>query len=92
MTTQVEEMEADEKIELTLFRDNIGKCNATQIDTLWAILKYKEIGIYRKIKCMSEVMGIDFDEVTAELPKDDEGRILDHKSRHAVHDILLNYS
>ena len=82
----------EEKIELTLFQDNISRCSPTQIDTLWSILKYKEIGIYRKIKCMAQVMDADFEEMAAELPKDEEGRILDHKSRHAVHDILLNYS
>ena len=29
----------------------IGSATPEQIDTLWSILKYKEIGIYRKVKC-----------------------------------------
>ena len=58
MTTAAEA----EKLNLQNFEDAISKTNDTNIDTLWAILKYKEIGIYRKVKCMSEVLGVDFDQ------------------------------
>ena len=34
----------------------IESANPVQVDTLWSILKYKEIGILRKVKCMSEVL------------------------------------
>ena len=45
MTTAAEA----EKLNLQNFEDAISKTNDTNIDTLWAILKYKEIGIYRKV-------------------------------------------
>ena len=64
----------------------------SQVDAVWAILKYKEIGIYRKVASMCEVLNIDFDEVIDNLPQDEEGRILDYKTRHLVHDILIEVS
>ncbi|MBD36220.1 MAG: hypothetical protein CL512_05575 [Actinobacteria bacterium] len=64
----------------------------SQVDAVWAILKYKEIGIYRKVASMCEVLDIDFDEVIDNLPQDEEGRILDYKTRHLVHDILIEVS
>ena len=70
----------------------ITKATPEQVDTLWSILKYKEIGIYRKIKCMSSVLGLNFENVIADLPKDDSGRILDYKTRHLIHDTLIQYS
>lgn len=88
MTTAAEA----EKLNLQNFEDAISRTNDTNIDTLWAILKYKEIGIYRKVKCMSEVLGVDFDQLSGELPTDSSGRILDQKSRHGIHDILIKYS
>ena len=88
MTTAAEA----EKLNLQNFEDAISKTNDTNIDTLWAILKYKEIGIYRKVKCMSEVLEADFDSLANELPTDSSGRVLDQRSRHAIHDVLIKYS
>ena len=70
----------------------ITKATPEQIDTIWSILKYKEIGIYRKIKCMSSVLGLHFDTIVSDLPKDDSGRILDQKTRHLIHDTLIKHS
>ncbi len=88
MTTSIEA----EKINLDAFNESISKATTSKIDTLWAILKYKEIGIYRKVKCMSEVLDADFDRLVGELPSDSSGRILDQRSRHAIHDVLIKYS
>jgi len=63
-----------------------------QVDTLWSILKYKEIGILRKVRCMSGVLRLDSNSVIDELPMDDEGRILDYKTRHMIHDVLIKIS
>jgi hypothetical protein len=63
-----------------------------QVDAVWGILKYKEIGIYRKVASMCEVLNLDFEEVVAEFPTDEEGRVLDHKTRHLIHDRLLEVS
>jgi len=61
-----------------------------QVDAVWAILKYREIGIYRKLASISEVLNLDFEEVVSQFPSDDEGRILDHKTRHMIHDTLIS--
>ena len=70
----------------------IESANSEQLDTLWSILKYKEIGIFRKIKCMTQVLGLDFTQLVDNLPKDDEGRVLDYRTRHMIHDILIKVS
>ena len=72
--------------------DTINEANEAQVDSLWAILKYKEIGIYRKIACMCEVLGLDFDSAIEGLPQDEEGRVLDYKTRHLIHDTLRGVS
>ena len=70
----------------------IRDASPVQVDTLWSILKYKEIGILRKIKCMSEVLQLNTGSVIDELPTDDEGRVLDYKTRHMIHDVLIRVS
>jgi hypothetical protein len=72
--------------------DEISQAEEPQVDALWAILKYKEIGIYRKVACMCEVLNLDFNVVLASLPQDDEGRLLDYKTRHLIHDSLMEIS
>lgn len=69
-----------------------SSASADQIDIIWAILKYKEIGIYRKAKCISTALGLKLEDLVSLLPKDGEGRILDYKSRHMIHDSLIKYS
>tara|TARA_Y100000592_G_scaffold100586_1_gene181336 strand:+ start:1888 stop:2139 length:252 start_codon:yes stop_codon:yes gene_type:complete len=78
--------------ETTLLLSSINEANEAQVDSLWAILKYKEIGIYRKIACMCEVLSLDFQDVVDSLPQDEEGRILDYKTRHLIHDSLIGIS
>ena len=70
----------------------LDKANEAQIDALWGILKYKEIGIYRKVASMCEVLNLDFELIVSEFPTDEEGRVLDHKTRHLIHDALLEVS
>ena len=69
----------------------IRDANGIQLDALWAILKYKSIGIFRKIACMCEILSLDFDEVVEEMPKED-GRVLDKATRYLVHTALLQTS
>ena len=66
-----------------------GSTNA-QVDAVWAILKYREIGSYRKLASISEVLNLNFEEVVSEFPCDEEGRVLDHKTRHMIHDSLIS--
>ena len=78
--------------EIPTISEAIDQANAAQVDCLWAILKYKEIGILRKIKCMSEVLHFDLDLACKELPVNKDGFILNYETRHLIHDILLNRS
>ena len=70
----------------------IKEASPVQVDTLWSILKYKEIGILRKVKCMSQVLQLNTSSVIDELPRDEEGRLLDYKTRHIIHDVLIKVS
>lgn len=83
MNTETEQIELLEKI---------SQANEAQVDSMWAILKYKEIGIYRKVACICEVLNEDFDLMLSGLPQDEEGRILDYKTRHLIHDSLIGVS
>lgn len=67
----------------------IEKSGPEQIDLCWAILKYKEIGILRKIKALCSAFGLDLEKVSSELPKDENGRIIDWETRHMIHDSLI---
>jgi uncharacterized protein YkvS len=70
----------------------IQKATPEQVDALWSILKYKEIGIFRKIKSMSVVLNLNFNEIFETLPKDEKGRVIDRKTRHLIHDVLIDVS
>ena len=76
----------------TTLVNSINKANEAQVDASWAILKYKEIGIYRKVACLSQLLNVDFNVVLDELPQDEDGRILDYKTRHIIHDALIEVS
>jgi hypothetical protein len=69
--------------------DSIGQADSAKVDASWAILKYKEIGIYRKVACLCELYNISLEDVVQALPQDDEGRLLDFKTRKIIHDSLL---
>jgi hypothetical protein len=73
----------------SLLSSALAGATEAQVDAVWAILKYREIGIYRKIACTCEVLNLDFEEVVAQCPTDEDGRVLDHKTRHLVHDALM---
>ena len=66
-----------------------SEANQHQMDALWAILKYRDMGILRKIYAMCEVLGLDKDEVVSNLPQDENGRIFDSKNRFLLSRALL---
>jgi hypothetical protein len=72
-----------------LLFNKIGEANEYQMDALWAILKYRDMGILRKIFAMCEVLGIDKNEVVSNLPQDENGRIYDSKNRFLLSRALL---
>ena len=67
----------------------IKDADEVEVDALFALLKYHSIGILRKLKCMALILDIDEETVLNEAPKDAEGRIFDHQTRHAIHDELI---
>ena len=81
-----------ETLQTNLLTDSILEAQESQVDALWAILKYKEIGIYRKVACMCEVLNVDFNDALNAMPQDDDGRLLDYKTRHLIHDALMEVS
>ena len=62
-----------------------------QLDILWALLKYRNIGIYRKVACMCEVLGIEFEDIVEYLPNEN-GRVLDKATRKLIHENLVQLS
>lgn len=64
-----------------------------QIDALWAILKYRELGVYKKLLAMACVLRCDPQVLISEAPKeDDSDRILSSDTRYAIHAPLLERS
>ena len=79
-------------LEQTELSDAITNANEVEVDTIWAILKYKEIGIFRKVACICNLLNLSFNKIIKELPQDENGRLLDYKTRHTIHDALIKSS
>ena len=67
----------------------ILNCDESQLDLAFAILKYKEIGIVRKIKCWAKIFDMDGNELVDSFPKSIDNRVLDKTSRKIVHNYLM---
>jgi hypothetical protein len=67
----------------------IQNTEEVEIDALWAILKYKEIGILRKVMCICHILNIDSKEILEEIPQDENGRFLDKPTRNMIHNALI---
>ena len=74
-----------------LFFKSISEANGIQLDILWALLKYRNIGIYRKVACMCEVLEIEFEDIVEYLPNEN-GRVLDKATRKLIHEELIQLS
>jgi len=70
--------------------EEIHKADEVQVDSLWAILKYKDIGILRKLKCICSVLNISSSEILSSMPQDENGRFLDKPTRNLIHNALIN--
>lgn len=75
--------------EENLLFSTISEANTHQIDALWAILKYRDMGILRKILAMCEVLHLDKDEVVNQMPQDENGRIFDSHNRYLLSKVLM---
>ena len=67
----------------------VKKSDDVTADAIWAILKYKNIGILRKVMCICKVLNLEVDEVLSTIPKDEKGRYLDKPTRRLIHDALI---
>ena len=76
----------------TSLEEAISNSSDVDVDTIWALLKYKEIGIFRKVACICNLLDLNFNKAIKEMPQDDNGRILDYKTRHLIHDALIKSS
>lgn len=66
--------------------------DSAEIDAMFAILKYKGLGIMRKLKSFALVLDLEEEIVLKEAPKDESGRILDRECRHLICDGLIKIS
>lgn len=66
----------------------LSNASETELDVAFALLKYKEIGIYRKVKGLCLAFNLNFEEVIKILPQEN-GRLLDRETRHFIHDFML---
>lgn len=70
----------------------IKDADPIEIDSTWALLKYKNLGILRKLKCLALIYCLEEAEIIESAPKDSNGRILDKETRTAIHSTLLEVS
>jgi len=78
--------------ESNILFEKISEANEYQIDALWAILKYRDMGILRKVLAMCEVLNLDSEEIVSNLPQDENGRIFDSKNRYLLSKALMEAS
>lgn len=67
----------------------VKKSDDITADAIWAILKYKNIGILRKVMCICKVLNLEVDEILSTIPRDENGRYLDKPTRKLIHDALI---
>lgn len=70
----------------------VEDADSVEIDCAWCVLRDFKIGILKKVKCWALIFALDEDQVIAEAPKDENGRILDKQTRTIFHDSLLKVS
>jgi len=80
------------EVQGNLLIDSISRANESQLDALWAILKYRDMGILRKVLAMCQVLNLDENKVVSRLPQDENGRIYDSRNRHLLSQALIKAS
>lgn len=79
------------------FLKAVSNCDEVQLDLAFAALKYRELGILRKIRCFAFIFfaqkpdsfARDEAELIESMPATTDGRVLDKPSRTLVHDALI---
>ena len=72
---------------MNLIKKKISTATSTQLDGIWITLR-SDIGILRKLAIICELLDISVVEVMKEAPQEN-GRILDKKTRELIHEYLL---
>ena len=80
------------EVQGNLLIEAIGRANQSQLDALWAILKFRNMGILRKVLAMCEVLNLDSENIVRNLPQDENGRIFDSKNRYEISQALIEAS
>ena len=80
------------EVQGNLLIDAIGQANQPQLDALWAILKFRNMGILRKVLAMCEVLNLNADDIVKNLPQDENGRIFDSKNWYLLSKALIEAS
>lgn len=71
------------------FEYAVLNCSDAVFDALWAILKYKEISIARKISSIAEILDLDKSSVMEYSVLAGDGRVLDKETRNVIHSLLI---
>lgn len=88
----LESNKMETQVQGNLLIEKISLANNSQLDALWAILKYRDMGILRKVLAMCEVLNLDSEEIVSNLPQDENGRIFDSKNRYILSKALMEAS
>lgn len=88
----LESNKMETQVQGNLLIEKISLANNSQLDALWAILKYRDMGILRKVLAMCEVLNLDSEEIVSNLPQDENGRIFDSKNRYLLSKALMEAS
>lgn len=88
----LESNKMETQVQGNLLIEKISLANNSQLDALWAILKYRDMGILRKVLAMCEVLNLDSEEIVSNLPQDENGRIFDSKNRYLLSKALVEAS
>ena len=70
----------------------IKESTEVELDAAWSLLKRKDLGILRKLRCLALIYCLEESDVLAEAPKDAAGRIIDKASRDIICQSLLSVS
>ena len=80
------------QVQGNLLIKKISSANNSQLDALWAILKYRDMGILRKVLAMCEVLNLNAEDIVSNLPQDENGRIYDSRNRYLLSKALIEAS
>jgi hypothetical protein len=73
---------------MNILEKKINEASDACLDGVWIILR-SDVGILRKAKIISFLLGISIETLKSLLPKNEQNFILDRESRDFIHKILL---